>query len=199
MAAARCDSRAEGVDILGTSFGGSPELLRFWRACGLELVRVGFRREASSGEYPLQMAAGLSERGGELVRALRERLAEHWLSLLLRHWQDMPAELLADIGESLPAGPELNERDRRDLQGFAWGHRGFDLCWPVLRKWSLCPDISGRIRCTGEMPLWVAAVLQGQSWTQLQQAGLCRGRREGEERLRALVRSLLTQAAPIRD
>lgn len=195
VAAAVRDSRAEGIDMLGTSFGGSSELLRFWQACGLMPVRVGFRREASSGEYPLQMAAALSDRGGELVRALRERLAEHWLSLLPRHWQDMPADLVAGIGASLPAGPELNEADWRDLQGFAWGHRGFDLCWPVLRKWSRCPDILTHIRHSEELSLWMAAVLQGRSWQQLQQAGLCCGRRDGETRLRALVRTLLTPAA----
>lgn len=191
VAAAMRDSGAAGFDLLGTSFGGSCELLRFWRACGLEPVRVGFRREASSGEYPLQMAAGLSHRGEELVQALRQRLGEHWLSLLLRQWQDMPAPLLAGISASLPPGPGLNDLDLRDLEGFAWGYRGFDLCWPVLRKWSRGPGIIAQICASDDAPLWLAVVLQGRTWAQLQQAGICSGRRDGETRLRALVRALL--------
>ncbi len=85
MAAARAWVSGQPLDNLGTSFGGSPELLAFWQSCGLHVVRVGFHRESSSGEYPLQMLTGSTQRGTGLVDRLRGRLARHWLTLVPRH------------------------------------------------------------------------------------------------------------------
>lgn len=191
VTAARARVAEQQLDSLGTSFGGSPELLAFWQSCALNVVRVGFHRESSSGEYPLQMLIGSSPRGVELVDRLRGRLARHWLTLVPRHWHGMPAELLAAISDDLPATRILNDDDRRDLDNFGHGHRGFDLCLPVLRELGQVPGVMNWLRTRPELALWVGAVLLGCSWAELQAAGLCRGQRDGEGRLRALVRELL--------
>ncbi|SFM59376.1 tRNA(Met) cytidine acetyltransferase TmcA [Marinobacter pelagius] len=179
------------LDGLGTSFGGSPELLAFWQSCGMNVVRVGFQRENTSGEYPLQMLAGSSPQGVELVDRLRGRLARHWLTLVPRHWCGMSAELLAAISDDLPATRILNDDDRRDLDNFAHGHRGFDFCLPVLRELGQVPGVMNWLRTRPELALWVGAVLQGRFWAEAQAAGLCRGQRDGEQRLRTVVRELL--------
>ncbi|WP_372986005.1 tRNA(Met) cytidine acetyltransferase TmcA [Marinobacter sp.] len=191
VAAAREWVAEQQLDSLGTSFGGSPELLAFWQSCGMNVVRVGFHRENTSGEYPLQMLTGSSPPGVELVDRLRGRLARHWLTLLPRHWSAMPAELLAAISDDLPATHVLNFDDRRDLDNFAHGHRGFDLCLPVLGELGQVPGVMNWLRTRPELALWVGAVLQGRSWAELQAAGLCLGQRDGEDRLRAVVRELL--------
>lgn len=191
VAAARAWVEAQRLDTLGTSFGGSPDLLAYWRSCGLQIVRVGFHRENTSGEYPLQMLIGSSQRGVELVDRLRGRLARHWLILVPRHWSAMPADLLAAITDDLPAVHRLGSDDRRDLDSFAHGHRGFDLCLPVLRELSQVPGVMNWLRRGRELSLWATVVLQGRSWSDAQVAGLCRGQREGEGRLRTQVRELL--------
>lgn len=191
VAAARSWVAEQQLDSLGTSFGGSPELLAFWQSCGLNVVRVGFHRENTSGEYPLQMLTGSSVQGSELVDRLRGRLARHWLILVPRHWREMPAELLAAISDDLPATRILNDDDRRDLENFGHGHRGFDLCLPVLRELGQVPGVMNWLRTRHELPLWTGAVLQGRSWADMQTADLCRGQRDGEDRLRMLVRELL--------
>ncbi|MFO7529288.1 MAG: GNAT family N-acetyltransferase [Marinobacter sp.] len=191
VAAARTWVAEQRLDSLGTSFGGSPELLAFWQSCELNVVRVGFYRESSSGEYPLQMLTGSRPQGVELVDRLRGRLARHWLTLVPRHWCGMPAELLAAISDDLPETRILNDDDRRDLDNFGHGHRGFDLCLPVLRELGQVPGVMNWLRTRRDLALWTAAVLQGRSWADVQAAGMCRGRRDGEDRLRALVRELL--------
>ncbi len=191
VTAARAWVAAQQLDSLGTSFGGSPELLAFWQSCGLNVVRVGFHREITSGEYPLQMLTGSSSQGVELADRLRGRLARHWLTLVPRHWTGMPGDMLAAISDDLPATHVLTLDDRRDLDNFAHGHRGFDLCLPVLRDLGQVPGVMNWLRTRPELALWVGAVLQGRSWSELQVAGLCRGQRDGEDRLRAVVRELL--------
>jgi len=189
--AARAWAEESQLDNLGTSFGGSPELLAFWQSCGLSVVRVGFHRESTSGEYPLQMLTGLSHRGRELDDRLRGRLARHWLTLVPRHWGSMPTGLVAAVTDDLPATRVLDSDDRRDLDNFAHGHRGFDLCLPVLRELGQVPGVMNWLRTRPDLALWISAVLQGRSWADCQADGLCRGQRDGEDRLRSLVCELL--------
>lgn len=179
------------IDALGTSFGGEPGLLAFWHRCGLRVVRMGLSQEASTGEYPLQMLKGISDQGELLQQRLGIRFARHWQHLLLRHWSQLNHELLLAVHQSLPLSAQLDDDDRRDLTNFAYGFRGFELTLPVLQEVSACMGCSQRIQSHPEAALWCRAVLQGWSWEQLQDAGLCLGQRDGETRLRSLVCDLL--------
>lgn len=190
VAAATCWAAEQGLDAVGTSFGGSAALARFWEGCGLQFVRAGLRREASSGEYPVQYLKGLSQSGQALQQRLAGRLAEHWLTLVPLNWQDMEPALLAQLSASLPAPAGMTADDRRDLYSFARGYRGYLLSLPVLRLLSLQPGVLALVADAGLAELWSRAVLQGQDWPLLQRAGLCKGRKEGEDRLRAMVAAL---------
>jgi tRNA(Met) cytidine acetyltransferase len=187
-------AEAQGLDGLGTSFGGNPELVSFWQNCNLQPVRLGLSREASSGELPLQMLYGTSESGQQLVHRLRRRLARHWLMLVPANWPDLDPRLLLQLTASLPAAESLNEDDRRDLSSFAHGHRGFDLTLPVLRSLSMADGVAQWLLTgPGEdlAGLWARAVLQGWDWSQLRHRGLCTGREQGENRLRSLVKEIM--------
>jgi tRNA(Met) cytidine acetyltransferase len=191
VAAARDHARNQGLDSVGTSFGGNARLVTFWQRCGLAPVRPGLKREASSGEYPLQMLSGVSEQGKTLVNQLRSRLAEHWLTLLPRNWPDLEPELVLQLTDSLPAVGSITEDDHRDLNGFAEGHRGFDLTLPVLKKLAMLEGVIDRVAKSGQSSLWTRAVLLDWPWQRLQSVADCRGREAGESSLRALVRDIL--------
>lgn len=189
--AARAYTIEQGVDYLGTSFGGSADLLAFWQSCGLHVVRVGLQQEASSGEFPLQMIRGISQPGLELEGRIRNRLASHWLTLVPDNWHGLEPEMLAEITADLPSGPALDADDLRDLRNFANGHRGFQVMVPVLRKLSQAPGIMAWLRDQDGLTLWCRSVLQGRPWSSLQAEKLCLGQKEGEDHLRQLVRVLL--------
>jgi len=189
--AARAYTVEQGVDYLGTSFGGSADLLAFWQSCGLHVVRVGLQQEASSGEYPLQMISGISQAGQELEGRVRNRLAGHWLTLVPDNWVELEPDLLAEITADLPPGQALDNDDLRDLRNFANGHRGFEMMVPVLRKLSQAPGIMTWLKDQEGLALWCRSVLQGRSWSSLQAEKLCLGQRDGEDRLRQRVRDLL--------
>lgn len=191
VAAAQEIASAQDLDYLGTSFGGSTDLLAFWRGCGLQVVRAGLHQEASSGEYPLQMVAGLSRPGAELASRIRNRLADHWLTLVPANWPELDSSLLAGITADLPPGPRPDGEDLRDLHHFANGYRGFQMMVPVLRKLSRAPGVMAWLACQEPLALWCGAVLQGRSWSQIQSEQLCLGQKEGEARLRQLVADFL--------
>jgi tRNA(Met) cytidine acetyltransferase len=189
VAAAETYAKAEGFDYIGSSFGGTPELLAFWQRQGLQPVRLGFGQEASSGEYPLQAVCGLSAAGRRLVQDLQQRLGRHWLVLASRQWVECQPELLDAVMASLPAGPQPDTEDKRDLQYFAAGHRGFELTLPALQTLSRCADAAQWLICLqpAQRALWYRAVVQGRSWAELQRENLCSGQRDAEQQLRFMV------------
>lgn len=189
--AARNYAVSEELDTLGSSFGGTPELLAFWRACDLAFVRLGFQQEATSGEYPFQVLSGVSVSGIDLVSRLRSRLARYWTAYLAGHWRDLSPELVMALTRALPATGRLDGDDHRDLFHFARGHRGFDLCLPVLQVLSQCPGVIEWLERSEDALLWAESVLQQRSWPELQVSGRCLGQRDGEDRLRSMVRELL--------
>ncbi|HLV77703.1 MAG TPA: GNAT family N-acetyltransferase [Marinobacter sp.] len=187
VAAAVAYCQQQAIDTLGTSFGGEAGLLRFWRACGLLLVRIGLSQEASTGEFPLQLLRGVTPAGEALTQRLRRRFARHWQVLIPRHWADLDPDLLGSLAADLPAvhGPEPD--DRQDLLGFAEGHRGFELSLPLLVEMAGWPGFMAWLVRQDEAGLWCRVVLQRWSWQRLQALGLVQGKRDGERRLRQLM------------
>jgi tRNA(Met) cytidine acetyltransferase len=189
IAAAQAYATAEGFDYIGSSFGGTPALLAFWQRQGLQPVRLGFSQEASSGEYPLQAVCGLSAAGERLVQDLQQRLGRHWLVLARRQWVQCQPELMAAVMRSLPAGPQPDAEDTRDLQYFAAGHRGFELTLPALQTLSRCAGAADWLSALqpAQCALWCRSVVQGRSWAELQRENLCSGQRDAEQQLRFMV------------
>ncbi|HEV8077997.1 MAG TPA: GNAT family N-acetyltransferase, partial [Marinobacter sp.] len=196
VAAAQAYAKAQGFDYIGSSFGGTPALLAFWQHQGLQPVRLGFSQEASSGEYPLQAVCGLSAAGRQLVQDLQQRLGRHWLVLASRQWQWLSPALMAGVMRSLTAGPPLNSEDKRDLQYFATGHRGFELTLPALQTLSRCAGTADWLSelQPAQRALWCRAVVQGQRWAELQRESLCCGQRDAEQQLRLMVAGWLSLA-----
>lgn len=195
--AAQLACESQGIHSLGTSFGGETGLLQFWQGCGLHLVRMGLRQEASTGEFPLQMLKGMCPEGVQLQQAMSWRFACHWLRLMPAHWVSLEPSMLLAIGRELPDNDRLENQDYLDLDRFADGFRGCELTLPVLQDWSANPRILARLAGMADAALWCRVVLQGWSWYQAQQAGLCLGQRDGEQRIRALVQRLRQEEAEL--
>ena len=81
-------------DLFGTMFGATAKLLRFRRAMGYELARVGVSRGARTGEPSAVMLRPCSPAAHALLRDLREALA-----------RDLPIQL--EQGRAVPPAPDL--------------------------------------------------------------------------------------------
>ncbi len=80
---------AADVDWLGTGFGATPGLLRFWRENGYRTVHVSTTRNDASGEYSALLLAPTSDAG----RALSDRHAD-WFA---RRFGPLCTDSLADL------------------------------------------------------------------------------------------------------
>lgn len=188
---ARCHAEGIGLDALGTSFGASPDLLAFWRQCDLSVMRLGLQREASSGEFAVQMLSGLSAAGVNLAGRIQARLSEHWQTLVPHVWRSLAPELLLALTGRLPVGRALTSDDLRELRGFSEGARGFEITLLPLQRLTRQPSAAEMLQSSGDGGLWCRAVLQTWSWAELQTTGHSTGRREAEDRLRRLAAELL--------
>ena len=65
------DAAARGAAMLTSSFGATSELLDFWRRSGLEVLRLGQRRERSTGLFAAFAARALDLQGNEVLAAAR--------------------------------------------------------------------------------------------------------------------------------
>ncbi|SFR81069.1 tRNA(Met)-cytidine N(4)-acetyltransferase [Marinobacter daqiaonensis] len=185
-------ARSLALDAVGTSYGGAPDLLAFWRSAGFAVVRLGIRHEASSGEYGVQMMKGLSEKGGDIQQRLASRFSEQWSVLLPVVWPTLAADLVLAISADLPPAPRLTAQEMMELEAFAHGHRGFELTLPALKRLSGQPGIALAMEgLASGQELWVAAVLQNRDWQTLRGTRLCLGRGDGEQRLRAEAATML--------
>lgn len=187
------EAERRGLDGVGTSYGASTELLPFWQAADFSTVRLGISREASSGEYAVQMLKGLTEPGKAARRRLAQRFAEQWPVLLPVVWRTLSTELVLAISADLPPAPELSSQEKTELEAFAHGHRGFESTLPALRRLSFQRESGKRLPGMDQVSLWVRCVLQNHSWDEVRREGLCAGRKEGETRIRAMARRLISQ------
>lgn len=83
--------RERGVDLIGSSFGSTDRLARFWLRARFTPLRVGVKQNHTSGERSLLVARALSDRGERTL----ERLAAEALT-------DLPHQLLGPLAQLDP-------------------------------------------------------------------------------------------------
>ena len=90
-------ARAAGLDLLGSSFGATSDLLRFWAACGLHPVHLGTSRNAASGVHAAVVLRPLSPTGEDLARRASARFRRRFPLLLAGPFRLLEPGLVADL------------------------------------------------------------------------------------------------------
>jgi tRNA(Met) cytidine acetyltransferase len=162
LARARERAEVEGFDLLGTRYGLSPGLLRFWQHNGYRVVRIGHRVDPASAAHSVQMLASLSAAGAALCDAAGSRFLDDlpWrLASGLARLDPAVVPLLLR-GQAGVAGP-VDAQTLSDVRHFAFGRRDFEDALPSLRRW-LCARLAGQEADVHDAVLLVRPVLQGQ-------------------------------------
>ncbi len=193
VAAAREGVRGSGGDVLGASFGATPQLLAFWQKAGFRLLRLGLRRDAASGTHAAMVGQGLTAAGERLCTEQAQRFAAHW-PWLAGGFQRLEPELREQLNSAMPEPQPLQaplgEADCRELTAFIDGQRDAALTRLPLSRLGEQQGAPAANWSKPDQQLWQRAVYEGQSWDQLRGAGLVQGRRQGQSRLRELAARL---------
>lgn len=188
LRAVRDHARADGIALIGASFGLQPGLLRLWQRAGYGLVRVGIHPDPASGQVSgvvLQAVAGWAQVPLSRVQGALRRDGPAWRARLF------PAPMAAMVSAHIAAeaGPlPLPDpaADLDELRAFACEARPLEWALPaLLRELERAPpqDPEGRLLAAS-----LAAPIQ---WPRLEQRLAVSGRRGVIRRLRRAARAWL--------
>jgi len=184
----------QGLDWIGACFGATAGLMAFWRQSGFVPLRLGMRREASSGEHAVLMLQGLSEAGKDLEAHAVTAFGETLLAQLGDPLRSLEAEIVASLLPPSPvASGSLDDWERRVLYGFAEGLRGYeDSLAPILHLTRLVLSRGSVARLQVEQrDLLISRVLQRRDWGDCARLLTLPGRRACLGLLREAVACLL--------
>jgi tRNA(Met) cytidine acetyltransferase len=183
------------VDLLGSSFGATRDLLRFWSRAGYRCVRCGVRPSAVSGLRSSVVLRAASAEGRVLVERLRERLARHFPDQLPGALRDLDARIVLALGDQLQQAPDPT-LDEDELLACAFGPRAFDAAPSAtlsLVRHALAAGHLGKLKPEASR-LLVGKVLQRRSFHELSVPG--QGLNELMRRFRAALADLVEIVDP---
>jgi tRNA(Met) cytidine acetyltransferase len=96
----RMSAEQSEVDFLSTSFGLTSELSAFWQSNAFTLLKIGARRDTSSGEHSAIMFIALTARAGDIFNSYRNVAIndiDYFLNHLLKNSQNINSVLLTQI------------------------------------------------------------------------------------------------------
>ena len=181
-------------DLIGASFGARPELLRFWRRCGLVAAQLGTHRNAASGAHAAVVLRALSESGQGLLREARERLLPRLAVQLAGPLRQVEPAILTELLHDAPTRePPLTPAESRELQGFADALRSFEAALPVLHRTALLTlprALQAKALDADQAAAFIAHVLQYRDWSWVDGPPQHQGKAERLRLLRAAARRL---------
>lgn len=191
------DARGEALDYVGSSFGATPELLRFWAQAGFSPVRLGMTRGHSSGAHSVVMVRPVSDAGACLCSEAHERFHRYLPHLLSEPLEDAEPAVAAFLLRSRrPIAPRLDRQDWRDICAFAFALRGYDVSsapvWELVSA-ALADDRVTQLLDDSEQALLISKVLQRKSWAQVASALDYAGRNAATDALRKALRPLILE------
>ncbi len=188
-----CETVTENdCDCVGTSFGLTAELLRFWQALDFVPVRLGLTREHSSGSHSLIMLHPVSASGQQLLLKAHQRMQQQLPVLLTDCLSGFDAQLAEMLMlDSLESATTMTEIDWQDVVSFAYGLRGYEFCMPAIAGFVETlprdlPELNLKQR-----QLLLAKVFELQSWPEVVKCVGLSGRAEAIKLLRESLRVLL--------
>ncbi len=136
-------------DWLGSGFGVSPELLRFWKKNGFLPVHITPQRNEISGEYTVIVLKALKMHVSYVVDDLNAEFVRRVIEYLPDELQDIDIEIAIGLLKSLRKDskvfkPEFSRVERRRMKKYFQGHSLFeyisDLARPLVRYYYACSD-----------------------------------------------------------
>ncbi|WP_333608430.1 GNAT family N-acetyltransferase [Arsukibacterium sp.] len=180
--------------FLGSSFGATPALIRFWRKAGLLPIRLGHSIDKASAEPSVLMLKCLtpfdSTSSDELLAHQPELLHQRFAAELIASLPDYPAQLDFALLKPLltPSDALLSQQDQQLLLLFARQQRPYEISAMPLRRWFLCHfhllnDTEGALFC--------ARFWQHQSWPVLAKRFGLPGKAQLIEQMRLILANYL--------
>jgi len=181
---------ADGYDYIGASFAFDHETAAFWNCCQFSLVHIGFALGKSSGNHSVAVLRSINHAIDDRIVELQDRIQKYLPVWLCQFLQAMDSANVVALLSYCRFYSKMSKLDMADVQAFASGHKGFELCFGslqrfVMQKIANMPPGDGKVH-----PWLIEKAVQNRDWSRIDQYSTFAGRKSAQRKLRDLVKSL---------
>lgn len=188
-------AKQQQVAFIGTSFGLTEYLHKFWRHNQFRTVKVGFKKDSSSGEHSALMLKPLSREREIQLSDLCSKFETELTFQSSRRFCKLKTELLVALFSEFSGGNDFTNSQRALLEGFISGTRPSYTCELQLFALvlSCCADIAQHDSKTlfEHLTLLTAKVAQNKPMSHLKERFNITGKKQLECRLREACEVLM--------
>lgn len=159
-----------GIDILGTSFAVSEDLLNFWSRSQFVPVRLGVQQDDVSGGHSVMMLHAISSDGEDIIFSAQQRLQVHWPFLIRSEFQYINPALIVALTVLIPTKTaELSIWDNQDIAAFCHQQRPYESSRIALSLWLIQQIKQPQfVRLSAvQQQLSIMTLLQQRQWTDI--------------------------------
>ena len=178
---------AAEYDYLSSSFGATKGLVNFWLKSGFKPLRLGFKREASSGEHALMVGAGVSAGGLSLIDTANRRFNNDFPLQLSEFFPDLDVDLLVALLQNNheTQEPASYQQDIETFTRFVAAYQSYDsACVAIWRCLIAYPQSLDQLN-ESERQVVVKKALLKMSWADVVKSVGLSGKKEALNIMRA--------------
>lgn len=184
--------KSNGMDVIGSSFSATKDLLRFWQKGGMSLLRLGFSRDHVSASHSAVVAMSLSDNSIDMIEVLAEKFIRNfplWLSGPLADVSDDIKIYLKQ--DNIYYSAAVDSIDIGDVESFALYNRNYDACMPAIVRWlNSVGELPEKLE-VGEQEVIKASLEYKNNWAKIVKEIKCTGKTQAISVLRSALKHLL--------
>ena len=180
--------RQQSMDYLGASFALDPETTVFWRQAGFMLVHVSYARGKSSGDQSIVVLRSIAPAIDAEIDLLLQRIERQLPTWMTQFLQILDADQVVSLLRFAGYQTSINALEELEIEAFARGNKGFELCFASLQKWVMQEIARSSVHPDS---LLIEKAVQNRNWDLLERESGTEGRKALQQRLRGLVDALL--------
>jgi len=176
------------MDYLGASFALDPETLCFWQQARFSLVHVSYAQGKSSGDQSIVVLRSITPEIDAEIDLLQQRIQRQLPTWMTQFLQNMSADQVSSLLCFADFHTSIDEHELLEIEAFALGNRGFELCFASLQKWAMQRVAQSS---NASDSLLIEKAIQNRNWDLIERESGSEGRNTLQQRLRGQVDALL--------
>ena len=182
-------AESQGFDYIGASFALDSETAAFWQSCQFCLIHIGYAMGKSSGNHSVAVLRSLNPALADNVVQLQDRIKNYLPLWLCQFLQQMDAANVVALLRYSRYSLVMSDMDLAEVRAFAIGHKGFELCFGSLQRFVM--QSIAEMPVDSEVHPWlIQKAVQNRDWNRLDRYSEINGRKQSQQKLRDLVKSL---------
>ncbi|MEW6998459.1 tRNA(Met) cytidine acetyltransferase TmcA [Colwelliaceae bacterium BS250] len=132
-----CQQQAaqQGSDFIASSFGANSQLMQYWFNNHYKVARLGFTKDAASGEHSAMVLKALTPNAEQLLKDVNHNFQQSLNYYLTDEYKNLPTDLVITLLNKQQIIGSVNQQDRQACADFAQGYRVLSSCAPALNRY----------------------------------------------------------------